>query len=562
MIAVASHRLSRIAQGHGVWIGLGAAMAIYVGLEFWLTRGTTLFIDEVTIFRQNTGLHPSALLAPFNEHLELVRRLLYAVAFKLFSAGTSFVVAKIVEALGLLLLAGSFFIFMRRRLGATAALPGTVLLLFFGSAWELDFAISGIGNVYALTSGITALLLIERRGRRNDVAACLALALSVVSFSTGLAFATGALCLLLVDRDSRRRVWVALLPIGVYAAWLLWVRLVYVPAHGEAQHIALANVLLIPNEIAQQGAATAGALAGLNYNFEPSDVFGGVFTTGSVYGGLLAALGAAALAWSLRKGSTPMLWALLVVLAAYSAELAIGSGLGRTPSTVRYVYAAGTIWMLIAAEARRRPIPGRTALLVLGGMAAVSLLGNLARLRDGMHFYRTFGTAMRAQLTAIEIAEPSESPQFVGVLGSPQFAPVTAGAYLQAVRRNGSPAYTQGELAQQSATVRAAADSMLVAALRIALAQTRAATSGCRTISGSSGGTSSFTVAPPGVTLRSATAVRLVLARYSAGVPIGSLVAGAATKLPIPRDRSTRPWRLELTPAPAKLIVCALRASG
>ena len=80
-----------------VWIGLGGAMALYAGLQLWLTRGTTVFVDEIRMFVEDQGIHPSGLLMPFNEHLELARRLLYAVGFKLFGAGTSFLIARFVE---------------------------------------------------------------------------------------------------------------------------------------------------------------------------------------------------------------------------------------------------------------------------------------------------------------------------------------------------------------------------------------------------------------------------------------------------------------------------------
>ena len=55
------------------------------------------------------------------------------------------------------------------------------------------------------------------------------------------------------------------------------------------------------------------------------------------------------------------------------------------------------------------------------------LMTDIPRLRQGMDFLRTFGTAMRAQLAAVEIAAPSENPRFLTDIGLPQFVPVTAG---------------------------------------------------------------------------------------------------------------------------------------
>ncbi len=130
-------------------------------LELWLTRGTTMFIDEVAMFQQNGGLHPSALLAPFNEHLELARRLMYAICLPLFGAGGSFLAAKLVEISSVVLVICLVFVFLSKRIGAAAALALSLLLLLFGSAWELNFAVSGIGTVLALAAGSGALMALE-----------------------------------------------------------------------------------------------------------------------------------------------------------------------------------------------------------------------------------------------------------------------------------------------------------------------------------------------------------------------------------------------------------------
>ena len=540
-------------------------MALYVALEFWLTRGTTLFIDELGLFQGSTSFAPSALFAPFNGHLVLASKLLYAIALRLFGGSGAFEAAKFVEIGSVLALGGIFFAFVRRRVGRPVALIATVVLLFFGSAWEQAFSISGIEDVLVLASGVGALLLLEqdhgtRWGSRLDALACLALLVSVVSFSTGIAFAVGALCLLLLAGQPRRA-WIAVVPLVTYVAWLVWVRLNYLPSHPGAQHIALSNMLLIPSEIAQQAAATAGALAGLNYNFGPTDVFGGVFSTSSAYGAVLALMAGGALVWAMRRRATPMLWGLIVVALAYWVELALGSGSGRNPTTIRYVYMTGTVWMLIAAEAWGRPVARRAAVFSVAGLAVVSLLGNVERLRDGMHFYRAFGTTMRAQLAALEIAQPSESPQFHTRVGQPQFALVTAGPYLAAVRRHGSPAYSASALARQSAALRGSADAMLVVALGIgptAVPAGDASPHSCLTREASSSAPVVLALRPPGALLRASSGAALTIGQFSPGVADGALAAGQTARLRIPPDRSARSWRLTLSPGPARLAICRL----
>lgn len=542
-------------------MALGVAILVYVALEFWLTRGTTLFIDEVSILQQNAGLHPSELFAPFNEHLELARRLVYAIGFKLFPGSGAFLLAKVVQTLSVVLLAVVFFAFIEKRIGAAAALPPTFLVLFFGSAWELDYAISGIGNVLALAAGIGALLMIERRGRSADLLVCILLTISVMSFTTGPAVAVGALVYLLINRDSRRRLWIALAPLAVFAAWLVWVRLGYVPAHGNVQPVTLSNILLAPNEIAQQGASTLAALAGVNYSFEPTDVFGGVFSTASVYGGALFLIGAAALVQRIRRrGATRMLWTLIAVLVAYWIELAVGSGPGRSPNTVRYVYFGGATTLLLIADAWGRPLITRRGLAVLYGLLAFSLLGNVARLRDGMHFYRSFGTAMRAQLAAIQVAQPAISPGFQTYIGVPPFVPLTAGPYLAAVARNGSPAFSDRELRRQPENVRQTADEMLVAALGVRLVPRVPSLPlrYCLRAAGRPRISTKYTFHPPGLALRSDVRTSVSVGQFSdSAAALGSLAAGQPTELRVPRDGSSLPWQVTLTPGPASLLICA-----
>jgi len=371
-------------EARDAWFVLGAAMAVYSALGMWVMRGTTLFVDEQTIFLSDNGFHPSALFRPLNGHLFLFERLVYATDFKVF--GANFLLPRLVEVIGVDLVVGLFFVLVRRRIGAAAALAPAILLLFFGSAWENDIVPSGIATVYAVAAGLGALLVLDGRPKSSPAArlppttiplyelgACALLIVSVFSWTVGVAFALGALVLILLQPGGWRRAWVALLPLTLYAAWLVWVRAVYVPAHGEVQSLQAFNILLVPNYIANEASSVVGALAGLNYPFQPSGYFA-PFTTDSEYGPLLAALGVAALIFRLRRGGgSPSLWALLVTLLAFWAALALGYGMGREPTTARYVYAGGILVLLVAAEAARgvRLSPASlAALYLIAGAAA------------------------------------------------------------------------------------------------------------------------------------------------------------------------------------------------
>jgi hypothetical protein len=551
----------RLQDDRTCWLLLFVAIAAYAALALWITRGTTLFIDEVNTFTGDRGFHLDALLAPLNGHFVLVQRLIFATDFKLF--GANFLVLRLIEVGGAALAVGLFFELARRRIGGAAALAPAVLLLFFGSAWELNFVVSGIGNVYAVAAGLGALLALERQDRRGDLLACALLVVAVASFTLALAFVVGAAVLVLLQPRSWRRLWIAVVPIALYAAWLIWVRAVYVPDHGEIQNFHIWNILLIPNFLANEASTVAGALAGLNYDFQPSDILW-LFRTDSLYGPLLAALATAALVIRLRRGPRPpALWALIAVLVAFWVSLAMGydAGIGRTPTTVRYVYAGAFMVLLVAAEAARGLRLPRGAMMVLYAITVLALGANLARLRDATHFYRGFATSLRAQLTAVDLARGRVDPSFVAQPPAAFAAPVKAGPYLAAVKRAGSPAYSPAELSHQPEATREMADRVLVAALRIAVAPAppHEAVRNCRRLGGA-GSATSIRVQPPGVRLSSSTGGRIALGRFAttASGPVGSLPAGRAVDLGIPADRSTRPWRAVITPAPASLVVCDL----
>jgi hypothetical protein len=547
--------MDRLEDDRACWALLLAGMVVYAALALWLGRGTTLFVDEKTIFLEDRGLDASALLAPLNGHLVLLQRLLYAISFKLF--GAEFLLARIVEVVGAALAVGLFFELAKRRVGAGVALAPALLLLFFGSAWELNFVVSGIGNVYAVAAGLGALLALDHPGRRSDAIACALLVVAVASFTSGLAFAVGALVLILLEPRWRRRLWVALVPLALYAAWLVWVRAVYVPEHGEAQALHAWNVLLIPNFIADEAASVAGALAGLNYDFERQGDAFAVFSTQSPYGPLLAAVAAAALVVRMWRGArSPTLYAYIAVLAAFWIAVAMGIGLGRNPTTVRYVYAGGVVALLVAAEAARGVRLSRTGLVVLYAVVALALAGNLARLRDGARYYRAFAPSLRAQLSAIELARDRVDPAFMPASGPARFDVVQAGPYLAAVDRIGSPAYLESELARQPEGRRQQADAVLVPALRIGITPARAgeALGACERPG------PTFVVQPPGVAVTSPAGGRLALRRFAsnATTPVGDLPPGQRVDLRIPPDRSRRPWYASVTPTAAPPTVCPL----
>src|SRR5207248_11399671 len=140
--------LRRLEDERVCWSVLSAGVTVYAAVALWIGRGTTLFVDEGSLFIQDRGFNATVLLTPFNGHLYRLRRLMCAADFKLF--GPDFLVIRLLEVVAVSVVILLFFVLAKRRIGPAAALPVALLLLFFGSAWEVNFVLSGIGNAWAM----------------------------------------------------------------------------------------------------------------------------------------------------------------------------------------------------------------------------------------------------------------------------------------------------------------------------------------------------------------------------------------------------------------------------
>jgi len=80
------------------WLVMGAGMAIFAFLAMYLTRGTTVFLDEGNLFSVSRGYDLTSLLSPLNGHFVFMVRLLYATVFKLWNA--DFVVLRLADVAG------------------------------------------------------------------------------------------------------------------------------------------------------------------------------------------------------------------------------------------------------------------------------------------------------------------------------------------------------------------------------------------------------------------------------------------------------------------------------
>jgi hypothetical protein len=544
------------------WGILGAAMVVAAGLILWLNRGTTFYVDELKLIwvYGSGGFSVEEVLRPYNGHLVATTRLVYNALLEVFGAG--YLPFRLLGVSTVLLSAGLFYALVKRRIGAVPALAPTLVILFLGSDRQHVVDPIGFTIIFSVATGLAALLALERRDRRGDIAACALVVVSVATYSIGLAFLVGVAISVLLRGDRRQRAWIFLIPLALYAAW--WLGTVGSAGSGGHQ-VKLSNVLLLPSYILESLAVVTSALVGLDFNFiDPSQR---VVDPGP--GAVLAVLAVVALVLRIRRGKVPAsMWASLGIVLVFWALGALVVSFLRPPYLARYIYMGAVGVLLVATDAARSIRFSRRGLAVLFGVTAVSLATNLALLRDAGGFFRDeWSIPTRAEFTMIELARNHVRPHFDPAYAAPSAAPahMTPLLYLSIVDRYGSAGFTLPELEQQSEDVREGADQVLVEALDLRLKPSRsgAPAGGCRQVRGNAtGGALTFALPRGGAELRarSASPVPIAVGRFatSPSAGLGRLAPNEATTLSIPPDSSPKPWRASLTGA-RSVEVCALR---
>jgi hypothetical protein len=542
-----------VADG-AVALGLG-----FVGSAFFIlyeTRSNTFFNDELSIFQLfGPGIDLQSIFAPHNGHLILPAHLVYAAVLS--AAGPDYTILRVIGVLVFLTCCLLFFLLVSRRVGALLAGAATVVLLFLGSSWEtLLWPLSMLTFVLALLFGLAALLALDRDGGIGDLSACVLTALAVVTHSVGIAFLVGVAVSVLMRGDRARRAWIFLIPIALYAAWWVWA----LRFHEGLVHAQ--NALLIAPFLADSLGAASAALTGLSPGFSGSGTGGFSLS----WGPILALVAAVALALRIRRGDIPRsLWVALAIMLTFWIAVTLSLGEGRGPTASRYVFPDAMLVLVVAAEAVRGIRLPRTVVVVVLAVAAGSVLSNALQLRDGERLFRGYVAPTRADLGAIDIARNSVSPDFdpnttPGLQTSvPQFLPLRTGLYLQAVARFGSFAFSPDELLGQPPTIQEDADRLLAAAEQLALQPaSKLPGTGCTNVTAPDPFTPAARRLSPGSTvLEAQQPTHVQLQRFASDYPVtlADLPPGAPVSLNIPRDASTRPWRIALT-GPAPVRVC------
>ena len=547
---------------------LALAMVVSAATLLWLNRGTIFSRDELVWVVASPHLGVDGALQPHGGHLILTSRLVYKLILE--TLGSGYLPFRLLATGAVLLTAGLFFLYARRRIGKVAALAPTLILLFFGSDSGHVLEGNAFTVLLAISCGLGALLVLEHDDLRRDVFACALLCLGVVTFSVALAFAVGVAVLVLLREDRWRRIWIIALPFSLYGAWWLWAR--GSPENSQDQ-LTLSSILHFPTWSFQSLSAALTALAGLDYDFSPSlsasklDVLGQI-TYGEPGIPALGLLALAGLAWRLTLRRIPStLWAALAVPLTLWLMGTLTSYL-RSPFSNRYLYPGAVALLLVGAEATSGMRWTRKRLIILYMIVGVSLATNLNYLRVNGALLRNSNTPqVRATLSALDVAGSNANPRFdpggsgLGLFNIRSDTPTAA--YLIAAKRYGSLGYPLKQLRDQDPVTRAQADATLVGALGMGLRPAGPSVHGraCRKLYPQQGGRIHFALPAGGALLEAGAGSGSVVVRRfgdpASSLSIGELSSGVPAILRVPLDGAPDPW---LATAPgASLLVCHLQ---
>jgi hypothetical protein len=545
-------------QGAVAFSAAALASAVYV---LWLGRGQTLILDEWSYLLDGRSWSPAKLLEPHNGHLILFPTLV----LKLFWATVGIASHLPYQFLAIVLntlIAGLLYVIARRSVGPLAALVPAILILFCGAGWDAFVTGYQLPNLVGMAAGLVAVLLVRREDLRGDVLTCLALALSLASFSVGVAFATGiAVALLLRGRAAAmQRAWVVLAPGLLYAAWFVWA------TQFAGAEVTAHNVGALVAGMLDQLAAVLSGITGLAAT--PGNPDPTAAAARPSWGPTLVALAVAGVAVAVRgRRPSPSFFVALTILFVYLATIALALGGSRVPDASRYVYLGSVLTLLVLVEAADGMRPSRGWALGLAIALFFSLLANGMIMGEGGKVVRLESATNRAQLSALEIARDRVSGDFVAesaeetTTSNPDML-FDADSYFELTKSFGSPAYDEGELEGAPEQARESADLLLARALPISAQRGfqpmpgdpivvdegdyARRPGGCVLLTPESGSEGQLTFAVPsgGFSYRVPASQRpeLKLRRFGEAFAIALNLPSGSARVAIPTDRSGRPW--------------------
>jgi hypothetical protein len=558
----------RVGETRVAWAVLALAFALATALILAWGGGQTFIQDEWTYLVVRRGWSLETLFAPQNGHLIVLPLMLYKTLFAVFGAESHLPYQATTVVLHLTI-ATLFFLLVRKRLPLAVAVALTVLLALFGVTWDTLMSAYEIPNQLGMAGGVGMLLALDRRTRGGDLAACALLAVSLASFSVGIAFALGALVSIwLGGRGQWRRAWIVLVPALLYAAWFVWAR------KFDQTNVSAEAISALLSGSADQLAAICAAITGL-FRIPGSVGLPTVLGLRSDWGYPLALILVGLVVLHVRRAPRSIyFWTVVATLLFYLALVSAGLDPARTPDAGRYVYMGGIITLLLVAELAGEIRWSTVTGLVAAALFGLTLMANAAELRPAGRFFEAEAETNRATLAALELSRDEVDPDLFAedettAHSHPDmFFP--AWAYFDAASDFGSPAFSVEELRASGEQAREAADQELVRALELTTepgtVRARLNGEGPEPLNASDGrfqrrgaclvllpdrgrsGAFRIQVPPGGFAFRTGptTDVELKLARFGdAYVTELPATIGSAT-VAIPTDASAVPWRAEL----------------
>jgi len=534
-----------------------AAMLASGVLVTALASRISFLLDDWTYILFRRAFSVDTFMQPANEHFVAGPVAVFKLLLPVFGMGSTLPYRVAATAMFLL---GAWFLFVwiSGRIGQWPALIATVPILFLGAAFDDLLWFASITFLGAMACGLGMLVALDRRDKLGDRLACAWLVGSLLFSSLWLAFAIGAAVDVILrrgERDWRGRAFLVVVPVVLYAIWWLgW-------GHTAESAFSLHNVATTPLFVFDSFAAGVAALLGL-----ATPVEGIASPAGLDWGRPLAVLLGGLAVWRLyRLERVPRsLWVVLAIVLAFWILGGLDVKSGRVAWASRYQYPAAAMILLVATDLLRGLKLERRLIVPALAVVAAAVASNILFLHESYESYARTSRLERADLAAVEIARDTVAPGLIlsEDIADTGYVPVDAGSYLSARDAFGSPAYTEAELEAAPEEARIPADKVLAAALGVELEPGGAPRSlkGCRTVRSGSANAATVTLPTGGASLRPGDSpVEVNLGRFAQAFPVklGSLTPGAWGTLAIPADRSTRPWRAQLS-GPGAVTVCAL----
>lgn len=534
-----------------------AAAASGILLIAWQSH-LTFFNDDWDPLLDRPAWSAHDLLRPHLDHILLATTLVFK-AIQATIGMESLLPYAVASTLVFLLSAALLFVYMRRRVGGWLALAGVLPILFMGAAASDLLSPFQIFFFGSMACGLGALLAIEDGGSRGDLLACTLLVVSFTFSELALPFVLGVAVSIVLDRGPARRLYVVAVPLLFYAVWYAgW-------GHTAHSYFTFSNATHSLGYVLEGLASGVASLFGLTS--------GGVVIR-DLGRPLLLALGLIA-ALRIRSGPPVSRWFLvsLVILLSFWFLTALNATALRPPYGSRYMYICAVLLLLVAADlADGVARTDRTVVVIALGVAVASVAGNLTALHRDYVGLRQNTPPSRGGLAGLEIEADRADPTLMlnpQNSGFDYFGSIVAGSYLSAVRKFGSPAYSESELSNAPESARVSADLVMGTVLHPTLrpAPRRPATrgpapalvgppgalaarrGGCISVKPAGGASPVIAVPPGGVFLKAAPGeiVSLGLRRFATrSFPVSAGGLRGSAVLAIPRDRSSRPWQLQL----------------